>query len=654
MTDLELEVLLKTVCRELALALDLSHMTVALLNQAKTAAVVVVEYLGRSRTSTFGKTIPITGNLSYQYLLDYKVPLVVKDPQNGRHPTPIFYPMGQSGPAMLFMLPLIVAGEVVGSLNLNTVEPRCFLAEEIRLAWRVADQIAGMLTRPPLTQTHQLLITMAEQVSESVIITNTEGTILYVNPAFERVSGYSRIEVIGQNPRICNSGQQSPAFYEDLWTTISAGQVWRGRFVNKRKDGTLYTQDTTITPVRNESGALVNYIAVQREAVGEFQLAAQFHQKQKIEAIGRLAGGMAHNFNNLLTTIMGYTELALQTLPPDNSVYSDLQDIQYAAQRAANLTRQLLAFARKQVINPTVINLNTLILNNIHERLHSLIGESIELVLQLAPDLGQVKADPGQLEQVLLNLVLNARDAMPDGGKLTIKTANVILDRDGVSRYPGLTPGQYIMLTVSDTGVGMTEAVKARIFEPFFTTKEVGQGIGLGLATCFGIVKQLGGHIEIDSDVDQGTTFKIYLPRIEAAGSPVFNGKLDDLPRGTETVLVVEDDRLMRELALRILRQQGYNVLEAANSNEAWRVVRVYAEAAIHLLLIDLAMTWLGGSELVDRLKATQPDLKVLFTSGYTDNAVFYHSVLESDMACLQKPFLPAVLACKVREVLDG
>jgi CheY-like chemotaxis protein len=363
---------------------------------------------------------------------------------------------------------------------------------------------------------------------------------------------------------------------------------------------------------------------------------------------------VAHDFNNLLTGMMGYAGLALKALSPDDPVRRDIEEIQKTAKRAADLTRQLLAFARKQVIHPTVLNLNDLILN-IDKMLRRFIGENIQMVTLPAPDLGYVKADRGQLEQVLLNLVLNARDAMPAGGNLTMETANVTLDEDYARQHAEVTPGEYVLLSISDTGIGMTEEVKAHLFEPFFTTKEIDKGTGLGLAICFGIVKQSGGHIQVYSEVNGGTTFKIYLPRFREAISPVPDqDKPNNLPRGVETILLVEDETSVRELASRMLRQQGYNVLNAANGDEALRVAQEQAEAEIHLLLTDVVMPQLGGRELADRLKTMRPDLKVLFISGYTGNTDVHHGFLEPGVAFLSKPFSPQMLAHKVREVLDG
>jgi signal transduction histidine kinase/CheY-like chemotaxis protein len=421
----------------------------------------------------------------------------------------------------------------------------------------------------------------------------------------------------------------------------------------RRRDGTIIWVRDSGRAVRDDEGRVLSYEGSLEEITERRRLEEQLRQAQKMEAIGRLAGGVAHDFNNLLTAMMGYTGLVLETLSPNDPMRSDIEGIQKTAERASNLTRQLLAFARKQVIHPAVLNPNDLILN-VDKMLRRLIGEDIELVTLPAPNLGQVKADPGQLEQVLLNLAVNARDAMPRGGKLTVETNNVTLDEDYASQHVDVPAGEYVLLSVSDTGIGMTEEVKTHLFEPFFTTKERGKGTGLGLATCFGIVKQSGGHIEAYSEVNRGTTFKIYLPRLKEAISPVpGRAKSGDLPRGTETVLLVEDESAVRELASRMLRQQGYNVLEAANGEEALRVAGEYAGEEIHLLLTDVVMPRLGGTELADQLKVMRPDIKVLFTSGYTDNAIVHPSILESGMAFLPKPFSSQMLARKVREVLD-
>ncbi|MBC7251681.1 MAG: response regulator [Anaerolineae bacterium] len=381
---------------------------------------------------------------------------------------------------------------------------------------------------------------------------------------------------------------------------------------------------------------------------------AQLIQAQKMEAVGRLAGGVAHDFNNLLTAIIGNAEFLLMSLGPGDPLRRDVEEIKTAADRAAALTRQLLAFSRKQILQPKVLNLNVVV-TNIEKMLRRLIGEDIELVTILAPDLGQVRADPGQLDQVIMNLAVNARDAMPRGGKLTIETKNVYLDEDYAHRYLEVEPGPYVMLAVSDSGVGMDEETMSHLFEPFFTTKDVGEGTGLGLATVYGIIKQSGGHITVYSEVGQGTTFRIYLPRIEEAGRV---GKRETRPEelllGGETVLLVEDADMVRELARRVLAESGYTVLVARDGEEAMRVCAEH-KGPIHLLVTDVVMPGgMSGRDLAERLASRQPQMKVLYMSGYTDEAIVRHGILEPDVIFLQKPFTPAELTHKVREALEA
>ncbi len=382
------------------------------------------------------------------------------------------------------------------------------------------------------------------------------------------------------------------------------------------------------------------------------RLEEQLAQAHKMESIGRLAGGVAHDFNNLLTAILGYNELAAEEADPDSSLALYLENIRKAAERAANLTQQLLAFARKQILEPKVVSLNDLMLE-VDTLLRRLIGEDIELLTLPAPDLWPVRVDPGQMEQVMLNLAVNARDAMPGGGKLTIETQNVVLDAEEAQRHADLMPGEYVLLAIRDTGEGMTEEVKARLFEPFFTTKGPGKGTGLGLATCYGIVKQNDGHIRIESELGQGTTFRIYLPRVETPlDTAVAQDSLTNLPRGTETILLVEDEELVRAIAVQTLRAQGYVVREASNGNEALRWAQEFG-AAPNLLITDVVMPQMSGKELAERLSALHPDLKVLYMSGYTDNAIVHHGALDPGVLFLAKPFTPPALARHVREILD-
>jgi two-component system cell cycle sensor histidine kinase/response regulator CckA len=383
-------------------------------------------------------------------------------------------------------------------------------------------------------------------------------------------------------------------------------------------------------------------------------LQEQLRQSQKMEAIGQLAGGIAHDFNNLLTVIKGYSQLSLFELKEGDPLRENIEEIQKASQRAVDLTRQLLAFSRRQILDFKVLDLDML-LQDLDKLLRRVLGEDIELIYTLSGDLGKVKTDPRQIEQVILNLALNARDAMPSGGKLIIETANVELDKTYASTHIGVTPGHYIRVSVNDTGYGMSPDVKDHIFEPFFTTKEKGKGTGLGLSTVYGIVKQSGGYIWVDSEPGCGTTFKIYLPTVEEEAS-AFHQTNDTslLPCGSETILIAEDEPSVRGLAVRALRERGYTLIEAANGEEAFHIAQEQDDKRINLLLTDVVMPQMGGKQLADQLKMLQPDIKVLFISGYADNAIGDHGVLEPGTNFLQKPFTPTALAQRVRQVLDS
>ena len=403
---------------------------------------------------------------------------------------------------------------------------------------------------------------------------------------------------------------------------------------------------STYSPEHGHFAAVFNNITERK------RLEAQLRQAQKMESVGRLAGGVAHDFNNLLTVMLSNAGLAKDGMSPGDSAWADIVEIEDAAKRAAVLTRQLLAFARRQVAEPRALDLNAVTLA-MDKMLRRLIGEDVELVTLLAEELGTVWADPGHIEQVLVNLAVNARDAMPGGGKLTIETSNVALDAEYAARHVTMTPGEYVLLAVSDTGHGMTPEVLEHAFEPFFTTKERGKGTGLGLSTCYGIVKQSGGWIWVYSEPGQGTTFKIYLPRIQAQAEAFTPTVPAPLRGGTETILMVEDDAKVREVALRSLRERGYSVLEAANGWEALRAAEDRS-ATIALLLTDIVMPHMGGRELVERLRALRPGIKVLYTSGYAEQAIVHQGTLDRGVAFLPKPFDSTSLARKVREVLDA
>ncbi|HXV42230.1 MAG TPA: ATP-binding protein, partial [Anaerolineae bacterium] len=500
--------------------------------------------------------------------------------------------------------------------------------------------------------------------------------ILDANSKMAEVFGYKLSEFIGQNILDLIAPQSRDLVLKSI--TSEYKEPYEA--IGMKKGGLTFPLEINSKPIpyqgRTVTVSVIRDITSQKQAKAAYQQAVIYAQElraeiterkraeeirtqleqqllhlQKLEAVGRLAGGVAHDFNNLLTAILGFAGMALAALPADHPACSDIQGIQNTVQRAANLTRQLLTFARRQFIDPQVINLNDVVLN-IEKMLSRLIGEDIKLTTTLDQGLGPVKADPGQLEQVLVNLAVNARDAMPNGGELVIETANVTLDHHYARRHVEVTPGDYVLLAVSDTGMGMTEEVKTRLFEPFFTTKEVGKGTGLGLATCFGIVKQSGGHIRAYSESGEGTTFKIYLPRVGGVASPLLKPEpLDLLAQGTETILLAEDEAAVRDLAARALRQQGYTVLEAATGKEALRLAQL--EKEIHLLVTDMVMPQMAGTELADRLKTARPSLKVLFMSGYTDSKIIRYGLPHSGIAFLQKPFSAQRLIRKVRDMLD-
>jgi signal transduction histidine kinase/CheY-like chemotaxis protein len=420
----------------------------------------------------------------------------------------------------------------------------------------------------------------------------------------------------------------------------------------KRKDGRPITVRLSGNPFKDENGQTLGFEMIAEDVSERRALEEQLRQSQKMEAIGRLAGGIAHDFNNLLTVIKGYSELMLDELDSADPLGTEVDEIKKAADRAASLTRQLLAFSRQQVLAPKVLDLNSVV-GNMDKLLRRLLGEDIDLFTVLEPGLGRVKADPGQVEQVIMNLAVNARDAMPQGGKLTIETSSVDLDENYARDHVSVKPGSYVMIAVSDTGMGMTEKVKSRIFEPFFTTKEIGKGTGLGLSTVYGIIKQSGGYIWVYSELGIGSTFKVYLPAIDAPAEIPCGSSQQPVRRGSETVLLVEDEDGVRALMRQVLHKHGYNVLEARHGGEALLTCERHS-GKIDLLLTDVVLEQMSGRELAERLLKVRPEMKVLYVSGYADDAIVHHGVLNAGTAFLQKPFTTEALARKIRYVLDG
>ncbi len=499
-----------------------------------------------------------------------------------------------------------------------------------------------------LRETSQTLRTLIDASPVAIMSLDLAGRVTVWNRAAERMFGWSAREVLGQ---------PLPTVPEDNWTKFEAavaqnrrGEASLYESQRKRKDGSLVNVLTSTAAILDSEGRVAGTLAIIVDVTEQKQLEEQLRQAVKMEGIGRLAGGIAHDFNNLLTVIAGRIYLLMSQLPAGHAMRRDLQLIEQTGERAATLTKQLLAFSRKQILAPTVLDLNNVV-GSMKQLLERVLGEDIDLIIDLDPSPGRVLADQGQLEQVILNLAINARDAMPDGGQLVLETSNVEVDDTYLRQHVDLRPGSYVTLAVTDTGIGMTPETLARIFEPFFTTKEVGRGTGLGLATAYGIVKQSNGHITVYSEPGHGTTFRVYLPNAEgdvAAAVAIETSA----PSGTETVLLVEDDLNLRTLAREILQQQGYIVLEAEDAADALRIADQYA-GSIHLVITDVVMPKMNGPTLARAIQEHRPDAKVLYMSGYTDDAIVRHGVLEPGTPFLQKPFTPGTLARKIRQVLD-
>jgi two-component system, cell cycle sensor histidine kinase and response regulator CckA len=497
------------------------------------------------------------------------------------------------------------------------------------------------------------MATVLEQMAELVVVTDLEGRIVMANQACELISGYSRDELLGKTPRIFKSGQHSPEFFENMWKSILQGETWSGQITNRKKDGNLAQESMTISPVRDKEGKIINFVSIRRDISKQLKLEEQIQHSQKMESIGRLAGGVAHDFNNLLTVINGTSELLLYDLPTNSPARAQVKEILHAGTRAAQLTRQLLTFSRRQVVAPQICDINRVVVE-MKSLLQRLIGEDIKLLSALDPALQKTEIDPGQLEQIVVNLAVNARDAMPEGGTLILETANVELDEGYTSRHAGMNPGQYVMLAITDTGKGIPPEIRSKIFEPFFTTKELGKGTGLGLSTVYGIVDSYKGNIWVYSEMGKGTVFKIYFP---ANTSPPESARATTAPvqlRGdNQVVLLVEDEESVRRLGKAILERAGYQVYEARDGKEALEMI-TSTNQKIDLLITDVIMPKMSGRQLVEEAQQLIPQVKVLFISGYTDQIFAHTDDLAPGMAFVQKPFSTEEILKKIRLVLNS
>jgi two-component system cell cycle sensor histidine kinase/response regulator CckA len=525
--------------------------------------------------------------------------------------------------------------------------------------WSFHDITRRILTENRLERLRNEHKAVLDSVTEGVHWIGSDGRIKYENPAASRMLGYTAMELIGKPALLTMhhtraDGTRYPMTECPIYATMRDAAV---RHVEDevfwRKNGTSFPVEYTSTPVLDELGQPAGSVVVFSDVTERKKIEERLFQSQKMETVGKLAGGVAHEFNSILTAIIGQSELMLNDLAADSPIAKNAREIRQAADRAATLTRQLLAYGRKQILQPEVLDLNH-VLSDMMSTLQHLVGREVDLRIIPGRGLKKIRIDPGQMEQVIVNITMNAADAMPNGGKFTLETANVILDEDFVRPFVGLKPGAYVMLAVTDTGIGMSEATKARVFEPFFSTKGVGHGAGLGLATCYGILKQSEGHINVYSETARGSTFKIYLPQIKSPATVTLPRlPSSELPRGTETILLVEDDPSLLEMSATLLRRLGYTVHTAGDGVQALSLKNQRDIGHIDLLFTDVVMPHMSGKELSGRIKAIYPQTRVLFTSAYTENAIVHQGILNEGIVLLQKPFTPSALANKVRELLD-
>ena len=660
-STLDIDTVYERVSETVRKLIPFDRMAINIIQPEETAFIIPYVFGQNVSSRRKGDVIPLAGTVAAEVTGTRTSILIRKgEMEEFARRFPGLLPLVEAGFQSMMVFPLVSQDRVIGILNIQRSTSDTFTAENLRLGEKVGAQIAGAVANAQLytarekaerahRESEEKYRLLVENANDAIFIIQDK-VIRFSNPKTEELLGYEARELA----QIPFTEHLHPLDRESLWGGNGSGEekILSGRTfrIHNRKGREFWVELNSVAILWEERLATLNFA---RDITEQKKLEAQFLQAQKMEAVGRLAGGVAHDFNNLLTVINSHSQLALLELREWDPLREKFESIQKAGERAANLTRQLLAFSRRQVVEMKVIDLNNL-LRDLEKMLHRVIGEDIKLETSLTDGLGRVKADPGQIEQAILNLVVNARDAMPSGGKLTIETGNEEVDQEFSGKHMGLKPGRYVRLSVSDTGVGMPPEVKERLFEPFFTTKEKGKGTGLGLSTVYGAVKQSGGEILIYSEPGFGTTAKIYLPAVD---EPLEAAKRkpggERMPRGSETILVVEDENEVRKLALGILSKQGYRVLEASHGGDALLMLEQTREP-VQLLLTDVVMPGINGPDFARRLKFIYPDLKVLYMSGYADNVIFQQGILEQAVAFLQKPFTVEKLAGKVREVLDA
>lgn len=639
---------LQTISHELATTIHADWCGVVTLDHTETSGLLVALYRTDEASTAIpmGTTFPLPK--TFIDLLKQTSAIPITDIAESDVFSEVLSNIDTSGlHASALLIPITDGTHLLGILAIGTRQPREYSDSDAVLAHRVADQLAGVIARMDLERTRQQLSMAMEQASEAVAITTPEGRIIYLNNAFERLFGYSQTEILNTIPTSLAPENE----LEPINTALRDGTHWQGQVNFFRKDGSTFVANVSIMPIRDEQKQAVNFVVTVQDITQQVEMEERLRQSQKMEAVGQLAAGIAHDFNNMLTAINGFSELLLEKIPFGTPQHEYVLQILESGNRATDLVRQLLAFSRKQLIAPKILNLNQKIVD-IQQMLRRVIEEHITIQTQLTPDIYPIKMDPAQVEQILVNLAVNAQDAMPDGGILRLETANVLLSKTFTDRLPDVPPGKYVMLTVSDTGMGIPEDIVEHIFEPFFTTKDVGKGTGLGLATIYGIVKQNQGHIEVHSEIGVGTTFFVYLPRTdEVAHAPPMKDT-QKLPVGAEKIMVVEDSEFVLDFTQTVLSELGYTVMSALSAQAALDQFH-NLNSPPDLLVTDVVLPGMNGKKLAVITRQLFPKIKILFISGYKEAELKHKLLLDNGAAFLSKPFTATDLAQTIHTLLS-
>jgi PAS domain S-box-containing protein len=643
--------LLRTACRELADILDAPYAVAVLLEQQAETAHLMGEFVLDGQRQSLDANIKVDGTPLLQYALARGEPWVIEDMEQDPHVSWVVHRLPKNDAYSTLILPLVSDEAILGGLALTVTRTRGFGEEDVALGWTVVSQLADAIAHIQHADQRSRLSAAIEQMAEAVMVADLSGKIVYANQAFEQMSGYAATELLGHSPRLLRDNEEAWQVCQELRAAVRGGQVWRGRLANRKREGTLYTADVSVTPLRDETGRVTHYVSVEREIPAGLARDKEARPADEMEGLDQLASGIAHDLNNLLTTINGNASLLLYD-EPDSEISEMVQAILEAGERAAELTRRLVLASRKQVAERHATCLNNVV-EEMRDTLQHAVGKQISLQIGLAPDLWASQGDPVLIREMIASLADNAYDAMPGGGQLIIRTANVSLPETSNGFGLRAGPGEYVMLSVEDTGIGMSEDVQQHLFEPFFTTKRRGEGAGLGLVTVHRIVRQCNGAIEVESAEGRGTLVRIYLP---CAPGQKQTRELPELrtpgQRGKETILLVEDDDSIFELTQRVLARSGYTLLTARDGLEAKQVAENH-QGPIDLLLTDLTMPRMDGKTLAQGLIRIRPGLKVLLMSGYAGAVPSADGQGIEEMAFVQKPFRPQDLVQQVRAVLD-